>query len=136
MKPITINLVQCSVRPEIEKYLYIVEPNFYPDERDSYYCEGLLVDKTEYLGIYSRPKLGYYNGHFCLPYPNSFKYSIEEMESRNNNRPNFISYVSKIRTFTLEKEIVSIYRFRCAPWAYCDLSGNIYYDFDVNNIHL
>lgn len=136
MNPIIINFVQCSVRSEIDKYLYIVEPNFYPDERDSTSGVGYYVDKTEYLGIYSRPKLGFYNGHFCLPYPNSFKFSIEEMESRNNNRPNFISYVSKVRTFTLGKEIVSIYRFHCAPWAYCDLSGNIYYDFDANNIHL
>lgn len=137
MKPIDIKLIHCIVKPEVENYLYVVEPNFYPEDCDIS-GGGFFVDvnKTDYMGIYSKPNPGFYNGHFCLPYPKSFKSSIEEMESRNNNRPNFISYVSKIRTFTLSKEIVSIYRFHCAPWAYCDLSGNIYYDFDANNIHL
>ena len=136
MNPIKIEYIECNVKPEIDKYLYNVEPNFYPDNQELYCGSRLYGYGPEIILSYHKPNVGYYKGKFCLPYPYSFKFSIEEMEARNKNKPNFVNLITKIMTFYLEDGPVSIYRFQCEPWAYCDLSGKIYYNFDADNITL
>ena len=136
MNPIKIEYVICSVIPEINKYLYVIEPNFYPNSQNFTYGTSVKVGDSEWVTVYPKPSAGYYNGKLCLPYPFSFKTAIQEMEARNKNRPNYITQINKLRTFYLEDGPVSIYRFVCEPWAYCDLSGKIINNFNADNIIL
>lgn len=68
----------------------------------------------------------------------------KELSLTNNNRPNFIKKITKIGNCAmLGKENLyfdrgvteyEIYRFECRPYGYITPSGELIYDFDVNNI--
>lgn len=121
----------CHVIPVINNYLYTLQ--------DLFLFKGSFIKEIKeediIYGIFSPDKI-LKNGELLLPLPKSYQECLEEIDARHNNRPNFISTIEKLGEYEINGDIISFYKFICEPWAYCDESGYIYYDFDCDNIDL
>ena len=83
------------------------------------------------------------NRYLHIPYE-GYKQLYEKLHTANDNRPNFINKVVKVGQCAIlgkenlyygDKETVyDIYRFECRPYGYITTSGDLVYNFDVNNI--
>lgn len=124
---LTTKYVMCHVVPLINNYLYTL--------RDLFLYKGSIVRENGIISNMSPDKI-LKNGELLLPFPKSYKECIEEIETRHNNRPNYISDIEKVADYEIDGRLMSFYKFSCKPWAYCDENGRIYYDFDPDNIDL
>ena len=124
---LTTKYVMCHVVPIINNYLYTLQ--------DLFLYKGHIVRENDIIFNMSPDKI-LKNGELLLPFPKSYKECIEEIETRHNNRPNYISDIEEVAEYEIDGRLISFYKFSCKPWACCDENGHIYYDFDSNSIKL
>lgn len=158
--PITIDEYHPIIEQAIEKYLatttsfintkggvYQLSPKFandFVDETTFWRSKGEGY-YTWYLGNLGDRYYMERNEKRCLHISSEkFDQLYKELCLTNNNRPNFIKKITKMGSCAiLGKENLyygkgvteyEIYRFECRPYGYINTSGELIYDFDVNNI--
>ena len=134
LNELQVNYIKCKIEERIKDYLYLLSDEFLSEE--DYQCGGAYgrLANGQLILKHSAPKIIMKEGKLFLPFPNSYEKCLEEISSRHNNRPNYVSQIKEISSFLLEEGKTSIYKFACMPWAFCDISGNIYYDFDIKKV--
>ena len=130
-----ITYVRCKIEERIKDYLYILRDNFLLEKE--YECGGAFgrLANGQLILKHSTPKMIIKDGKLLLPFPNSYEKCLEEISARHNNRPNYVVSVNEIANYQLEEGKTYIYMFNCRPWAFCNVKGGIYYDFDIQKIN-
>ena len=135
LKELQITYVRCKIEERIKDYLYILRDNFLLEKE--YECGGAFgrLANGQLILKHSTPKMIIKDGKLLLPFPNSYEKCLEEISARHNNRPNYVVSVNEIANYQLEEGKTYIYMFNCRPWAFCNVKGGIYYDFDIQKIN-
>ena len=133
---LSISYIKCNIQEKIKSYLYLLNEPFI--DRSDYNCgtcmgrlkNGMLILKS------LPPQKVLRDGILLLPTPRSYGECLMEINARHDNRPNYITDVVEIDNYILKDGVTSLFKFECRPWAFCDIKGKIYYDFDANKINL
>ncbi len=109
-----------------------IEPLFTDDYIERFKAPGLIdhvisVMACKYYKHDRSPR------YLHIPY-NGYKQLRESMSIINDNRPNYIKKIVKLGKYNILAKEYEIYRFECRPYGYITPSGELIYDFDVNNI--
>lgn len=120
--------------PTIINHLYRtfrIEPLFTDDYIESFSAPGLLdyVISVKACKYYKNQDSQYLH----IPYE-GYKQLCESILEVNNNRPNYIKKITKLGKCIIMAKDYEMYRFECRPYGFITTSGELVYDFDVNNI--
>ena len=118
---ITINNVDIKIEEVIKKYYFEMKPDFE--------C---------YIGIDSyEANEKYIDGKLCSPTSGKLTDIQNKLHLIRKQIPNHIKEVIHIADYLDdENEPYSLYLFKCRPHAYCDVNGQVFYDFDPDKVVL
>lgn len=118
---------------QYQSFLFQLEPLFTDEDIERLKAPGLLNYSM------SCRACDYYKHNYSpscylhIPYE-GYKQLCESILEVNKNRPNFIKKITKLGKCNILVEEYDMYRFECRPYGYITASGELIYDFDVNNI--
>lgn len=115
-----ISISDCKIEAIIDGYLYSLNHEFEKDYRYMPANEEVLRHKCLSIGIR----------------PDSVKQCISQVKLLHENRPNFITTVEFVKKYNTNQGEVSVYKMLCEPKAYCNINGDLYYDFNVDEVKL
>ena len=117
---ITVNYVDIEVEEVIKKYLFKMKPEFECFITIDYQTEEKCID-----------------GKLYLPTPGKLSDIENELHFRRKNIPNHIREVVHIADYTDNDGVpYSLYLFKCRPHAYCNTEGQVFYNFNPDNVVL
>lgn len=122
--PITINY---------HSFLFQLEPLFTDEYIERLKAPGLIDYGMSVMAC------KYYKHNYSpacylhIPYE-GYKHLCESILEVNNNRPNYIKKITKMGNCNILAKDYEMYRFECRPYGFITTSGELIYDFDVNNI--
>lgn len=130
------NILDCSVKEIVKDYLYRTDPDL-----GCCYVEPIgRVLINGYDPTLLRPMMVndpiIVDGKVCYISEDSQIKCREEIFYRKENRPNYITNIKFIKEFETNKGTLSVYEFKCEPTAYFNISGKIYYNFNIEALNL
>lgn len=119
---IVVNYIDVEMDEFIEKYLYTTKPYFDINYDGWGHCQAHAI---------------YENGQLYSPDLNKLAEIEKEIVLRHKERPNFVEDIIHIGDYKNDNsEGYSLYLFKCRPYAYCDIGGNVLYNFNPDKIVL
>ncbi len=107
-------------------------PMFTDEDFDTWKVPGMLDYFISCMAC-KYYKNNWNNCYLHIPYE-GYKQLCESLMEVNKDRPNFIKKITKLGKCSILEKKYDIYRFECRPYGYITTSGELKYDFDVNNI--
>lgn len=126
---IQMNYIDVKVEEVIKNYLFRMQPKI------ECHAGGDLLENGKLFCLIYHAEETYRDGKLYLPTPGKLSDIQNELHFRSKNVPNFVKGISFIGDYVEDSgEPYTLYLFECKPHAYCDTRGQIFYDFDPNNI--
>ncbi|MDE5660515.1 MAG: hypothetical protein K2I28_06450 [Muribaculaceae bacterium] len=126
--------IDVKVVERIKNYLYTLDPeildindlgcgHFYFSNNNIFVLEHLSGKKTVSI-----------NGTTYQINPYIREKCMDEIHYRHRNRANFVTSIKFINNYHTRDGNIELYKFECRPYAICDTSGNIYYNFSIEDV--
>ncbi len=132
----TSTYLEVKVKERIKDYLYTLDYDLI-DLKD-YGCGWQRGGTNDFRIIEHYPGKTSIsmNGSQYKIHPIKRDLCLDEIYYRHQNRPNFISSVELIDEYQTTEGLIELYMFQCTPYAICDTDGNIFYNFNIDEISL